>query len=224
MIFSCFRPRKKEETLPRNATKAKDDRKRKSQGKGEESNLKTTHVPIKVKLAPRSAILHTPKQQVGARISEATLQSRRGRLPSRDEVPEQLNSQNIDTLQNDRGSNKESQKVPTSDNGSERMSIGWETRDVKTKDKKPESIKQDKVERANLERSTCPIPAPPIASTKGLTPNNDDQHLEESTVTRPKSPTGLRPLFAGQQDELRAALARRAAKSSSSSPPNNNES
>lgn len=214
MIFSCFRPRKREEAPPKDAAKIKSQRdsapKEKKSGRPCPGLALKNAAPVRVKLAPRSAILHSPKQEVGARITEATLQSRRGN----EDALEPSKGQTSGSLKD---SGKVLSRTAPSKGNTERMSVSSEADTALIKDKKPEQIERERAESPIPAKPTRPIPAPPTVVNEDPAPRGGElceEPCEEPAAARPKSPSGLRPLFAGQQDELRAALAKRAAKSS----------
>lgn len=75
MIFSCLRARKKKDPIE---TARPPSNKKTPAGTGRNKNINVT-----VKLAPRTALLQTPKQKVGSRITEATSHRRAPNLHSR---------------------------------------------------------------------------------------------------------------------------------------------
>lgn len=82
MIFSCFRS-KKDKKPTESRTTPSETTVRESRRKDKNRRPTNHSVPVTVKLAPRTTLLQTPKQDVGSRITEATLHRRAPNLQTR---------------------------------------------------------------------------------------------------------------------------------------------
>lgn len=171
MFFSCFKSKKSqnseegETAVPETSRTAQKASKKDSTKKSDTKNLAdSTATTDEVKLAPRSAVLQTPKQAVGERISEATSDRRK---------PSAVES------------------IP-------------ETAQVKMEKSKHETP-------ANIEGQDKQSESPGASK---ITENQQEASQEPAQEATPLS--GLKPIFSiNQQDELKAALAKRAAKQQS---------